>query len=176
MLAELAGEPLVLHAARRIVELDPGRKVAVCTEGGAVAGLLAPLGFEIIYNPAPEGGLSTSLACGIASLKQGAFSAALVSLGDMPFVTLAHLHRLAARFDPVDAPIVASVTDGVALPPAMFACAYFDRLRMLEGDSGARVLLASAAHVAARSDELTDIDTLKDMDAVSRRGGAPIKS
>jgi molybdenum cofactor cytidylyltransferase len=169
-MAELAGEPLVLHAARRIVELDPGRKVAVCTKGSAVAGLLAPLGFEIIYNAAPENGLSTSIACGIASLGHEAFAAVLVCLGDMPFVSLAHLHRLAARFDPVDAPVVASVAAGVAMPPAIFAGAYFDRLRALQGDSGARALLASAARVAAQPDELADVDTVKDLDTLSRRG------
>ncbi|MDB5712877.1 MAG: hypothetical protein JWO15_274, partial [Sphingomonadales bacterium] len=168
-------EPLVLHAARRIAELDPGRKIAVCAEGGTVAGLLAPLGFEIVFNPRPEGGLSTSLACGIASLGQGALSSALICLGDMPFVSLCHLQQVAERFDPVDAPIVASVTNGIVMPPAIFARAYFDRLRALEGDSGARALLASAVHVAARPEELADIDTLKELDAASRRG-APTDS
>ena len=68
LMALLDGEPLALHAARRIVELAPGRRIAVCQSAdGPLAARLAALGFEIAVNPHPERGLSQSLACGVAA-------------------------------------------------------------------------------------------------------------
>ena len=159
LLAELDGEPLLDHAARRIVELEPGQKIAVCSSAqGGPAELLRGLGFDIVLNPQPGRGLSSSLVCGIAGAARGPAEAALVCLADMPFVSLDHLQLLLLRFDPQQAPVVASAKEDVAMPPALFARALFDELRQLSGDRGARSLLATAALVPAAATELTDID------------------
>lgn len=171
LLAVLDGLPLVVHAARRITRLDPGRKIAVCAEG-RVAGLLEPMGFEIVINRAAEQGLSTSLGCGVEAVEQGDCEAALVCLGDMPFVSAGHFGELLARFDPVEAPNIASAANGVAMPPALFARACFDQLRAQRGDRGAGKLLASAVQVPAPPGELADIDTIEDLWGVRpRRAG-----
>ncbi len=162
--APLAGEPLALHAARRIVELAPGRRIAVCPDtGGALARQLAMLGFEIVANPDSDRGLSHSLACGIAAAAQGSETAALICLADMPFVSIGHLRAIVARFDASDAPIVASNDGAASMPPALFARSHFDRLRATEGDRGGKALLADAVLVAATPDELADIDRPEDL-------------
>lgn len=166
LLAPLAGEPLVLHAARRIVELAPGRRIAVCRDaGGTLAQRLTELGFAIAVNPHPDRGLSRSLACGVAEAARGPAAAALICLADMPFVTAAHLQRLLARFDPDTAPVVASGDGEAAMPPALFARAMFDRLCAGEGDRGGKVLLAGAAIIPASPGELRDIDRPGDLPA-----------
>jgi len=166
LLTLLAGEPLALHAARRIVELAPGRRIAVCHDGrGMLAQQLAAQGFEIVVNPHPERGLSQSLACGIAKAALGPEGAALVCLADMPFLSAGHLRNLLARFDPSAAPVVAS-TNGVAtMPPALFDRALFEKLQGGEGDRGGKALLTDAALVHARADELLDIDRPDDLPA-----------
>jgi molybdenum cofactor cytidylyltransferase len=164
LFAPIDGEPLLVHAARRLVELKPARLIAVCGDAqGAAAILLTPLGFEIVVNPNPERGLSSSLACGIEKARDGAAEAALICLADMPFVTLRHLEALLARFDPAHAPIVASGRGGIAMPPALFARSLFDQLAQAEGDRGGRTLLRSASLVEAPASELVDIDLPKDL-------------
>ena len=164
LLAPLAGEPLALHVARHIVELAPRRRIAVCRDDdGALARLLVAQGFEIVVNPHPEHGLSRSLSCGIAEAARGPDVAAMVCLADMPFIGARHLRKLIARFDPVAAPVVASTNGDAAMPPALFARALFDTLRRGEGDRGGKALLADAALVPARADELVDIDRPDDL-------------
>ena len=164
LLTPLAGEPLALHAARHIVELAPRRRIAVCHDAdGALAQVLASHGFEIVANPHPEYGLSRSLSCGIAEVARGPETAALICLADMPFVGTGHLRNLLARFDPLDAPTVASTNGETTMPPALFSRALFDRLRAGEGDRGGKALLADAALVHARADELVDIDRPDDL-------------
>lgn len=164
LLAPLAGEPLALHAARRIVELAPGRRIAVCPEGdGTLATMLSGLGFDIVVNADAASGLSQSLALGIAAAARGPERAALVCLADMPFVGTGHLQCLLTRFDPIAAPVVASSDGDAAMPPALFARALFDRLRASEGDRGGKALLADAALVTAAAGELADIDRPADL-------------
>lgn len=164
LLAPLAGEALALHAARRIAELAPARRIAVCRDAdGPLARQLGGLGFDIAVNPYSERGLSQSLASGIASAARGTERAALVCLADMPFVGAVHLRRLLARFDPVGAPIVASTDGDAAMPPALFDRSLFDALCAGEGDRGGKRLLAGAALVRASTDELADIDRPQDL-------------
>ncbi|RYD45321.1 MAG: nucleotidyltransferase family protein [Sphingomonadales bacterium] len=164
LLASLAGEPLALHAARHIVELAPRRRIAVCRdEHGPLARLLEAHGFEIVANPHPEYGLSRSLSCGIAEAARGPDAAAMVCLADMPFVGAGHLRNLVARFDPVEAPVVASTNGDATMPPALFARALFEKLRAGEGDRGGKALLADAALVHIRADALLDIDRPDDL-------------
>lgn len=164
LLAPFAGEPLALHAARQIVALAPGRRIAVCHDGGgALAAMLAALDFDIVVNPHPERGLSQSLSYGIAEAARGPEQAALICLADMPFVGARHLGNLLARFDPHDAPVVASSDGETAMPPALFARPLFDRLRAGTGDRGGKALLAGAARVMTSVGELADIDRPEDL-------------
>lgn len=164
LLAPLDGEPLALHAARRIVELAPGRRIAICPDAhGMLARALASHGFEIVANPHPERGLSQSLSLGIAAAARGPEAAALICLADMPSVSAGHLRSLIARFDAEDAPIVASTNGEATMPPAIFARSQFEALRDGTGDRGGKALLAGAALVRAGADELIDIDRPSDL-------------
>ncbi|WP_089216830.1 nucleotidyltransferase family protein [Sphingopyxis indica] len=159
----LGGVPLALHAARRIADLDAGVRIAVCAEESPLAGEFARLGFAIKVNAEPELGLSHSLALGIEAAAVAGARAALVLLGDMPFVRTDHLRALLAGFDPDEAPVVASAREGIAMPPALFARSLFDTLRDSSGDRGGRALLGAARLVAAPAAELADIDRPADL-------------
>ena len=156
LLADLRGQPLVLHIAARLARLGFGTRIAICSDD-RVAALLGDAGFQIVPNPAPERGLSQSLALGIGALPEDA-DAALICLGDMPAVPEAHVDALLARFDPDRAPVVASARGGRPMPPALFGRSLFPALRTQTGDRGARDLLAAAAHVPASPSWLADID------------------
>ena len=166
LLAPLSGEPLALHAARRIVELTPGRRIAVCLDDqGMLARQLAAEGFEIVVNAHPERGLSQSLSRAIAEAALGPEVAALICLADMPFVSTGHLRELLARFDPSTAPVVATTNGTATMPPALFARALFEKLQGGGGNRGGKALLADATLVHAHADELLDIDRPGDLPA-----------
>ena len=163
LLVPLDGMPVALHAARRLAELGMASRIAVCRPKSSLTPELAALGFEIVVNPDSARGLASSLALGIARAEATGAAAALVALGDMPFVSADHFTALLASFDPVNAPIVASDRTGVAMPPALFDKAFFQPLRESEGDQGARALIRTAVLVAAGRHELADIDRPEDI-------------
>ena len=164
LLARMGGMSVALHAARTVTELAPARQIAICPDSdGALAHMLAGEGFDIIANPDAERGLSESLRLGIAAAQAGPEQAALLCLADMPFVRAEHLAALLARFDPHDAPVVASGRDGVPMPPALFARSLFAELADARGDQGGRSLLASAVLVPAPAAQLGEIDRPGDL-------------
>ena len=80
----------------------------------------------------------------------------------MPFVTGDHLGKLLADFAQSGG-IVVSAREGRAMPPAVFSFDSLKALTLLQGDAGARGLLADARLVAGDDHLLMDIDTVEDL-------------
>ena len=97
-------------------------------------------------------------------------------MGDMPAVDASLLVRLIAAFDPgEDRAIIVPVHAGKRGNPVLWARRFFDEMRELSGDAGARALFAPYAEliceVEAGSDApLTDIDTEQALSAFRDRG------
>ena len=163
LLVQLQGMPVALHAAARLSEIGAGRGIAVCRAASPLAEELAARGFDVVVNPDPARGLSSSLALGVRRAQLVGAKAALVALADMPFVSAGHFAALLASFDPDTAPVVASERAGVPMPPALFSRLVFDDLCAAKGDRGARNLLQRAVRVAADPHELADIDRPEDI-------------
>ncbi|WP_404712018.1 nucleotidyltransferase family protein [Sphingomonas sp. MMS24-J13] len=152
------GLPLGLHAARMLAPLPFARKVAVTAANGPD---FAAYGFTAIVNRDPAAGQSGSIRLGLAEARTAQPQAVLIALADMPFVPVAHIHALLARFG--GNKVVAS-TDGYRPgPPALFDASFWPILEGLSGDSGARALLRDARLVSASPAELADIDTPLDL-------------
>ena len=100
---------------------------------------------------------------------------ALVLLGDMPAVDALLLDRLIAAFDPAeDRAIIVPVHDGQRGNPVLWSRQFFDEMRGLSGDQGARALFSAYAglicEIEAGSDApLTDIDTREALSAFLAR-------
>jgi molybdenum cofactor cytidylyltransferase len=85
-------------------------------------------------------GLSASLRAGISSI-EGA-DAALVCLGDMPWVAPAHVRAVIDAFDPAAGRAVCvPFFAGKRGNPVLWAARYFPEMQALSGDVGARELL-----------------------------------
>ena len=67
----------------------------------------------------------------------------MVLLGDQPFVTAAIVERLVAEWRTSASPIVAPVYAGQRGNPVLFARAVFPELLAIQGDQGARAVLAA---------------------------------
>lgn len=164
LLAPLCGKPLILHAAAAIARLDCNCRIAVCANE-AVAELLSSRGYCIVSAEGTDAPMSRSLAAGIAEASALGAAAALVCLGDMPFITAAHLDALLRRRRDTLAPVMASSNGKTPMPPAIFDRSCFAALTTLHGDRGAREMLAGAQCVEAPRGTLRDIDTEADLSA-----------
>lgn len=137
--------------------------------GGAeeqVRAALAGLPVLIVTNPSFAEGQSSSLRGGVAALPEGA-AAALVLLGDQPFVTPAIIGQIIAAWRGSDAAIVAPSYGGQRGHPVLFSRAVFPELLATSGDQGARAIVRSnpaRVQLVPFDDErpLIDIDTPED--------------
>lgn len=174
-LLDWGGRPLVRAAAETALaaRLDP----LLVVVGGArveVEAALAGLPLMIVANPDYASGQSSSLRVGIGALGPDA-GAVVVLLGDQPFVTAAIVARLVAEWRASAAPIVAPIYAGQRGNPVLFARALFPELLAIQGDQGARAVLAAdraRIHLVEFEDPrpLADIDTLEDYERLRVKG------
>jgi molybdenum cofactor cytidylyltransferase len=165
LVAMLAGKPLVRHAAEAALA-STARPVIVVTgcEAAAIEAALAGLPLRFAHNARFADGLASSLKVGIDALPATA-AGALVLLGDMPAVKPALIDRLIWAFAAEPAALAATpMIEGRRGNPALLGRALFQAVGALEGDEGARRLLAGAppgAIIAVASDAgaTLDVDT-----------------
>ena len=176
LVAEIDGAPLVRHAVS--AALDLGARPVVVVTGHArdsVMAALAGLNLREAYNADFANGIAASVKTGLAALPPGV-DGALVFLGDMPRVTAALGRRLIDAYaaDPsVDA--VAPLVAGRRGNPVLLARRVFASAMRLEGDEGARKLLAQSrfrvAEFAVEDESAAlDIDTRDALAAMGREG------
>lgn len=166
--ALLGGMMIGEHAARAMAACHCDWHAAVCGDGDSpLVAMLETLDFTRIVNAQPEIGLAHSLSLGASQATDCEADAMLVCLGDMPFVTTAHLDRLIAAFGSAEGQAcIASQNDQIRMPPAIFPKSRFPELVALTGDQGARLLLRDAIGVPTNPLLLGDIDTPGDLAAL----------
>jgi molybdenum cofactor cytidylyltransferase len=176
LVADVGGKPMVRHAVEAALA-SHARPVLVVTghQADHVRAALAGLDVTFVANPDFAQGLSSSLKAGIRAVPTDA-TGALVLLGDMPRIGAAHLDAMIAAFaSEAGAAIVVPMNQGQRGNPVLWPADHFSDMLALEGDAGARSLLARHAHRVREIDlgtdaVLMDVDT---PDALARlRGGA----
>jgi molybdenum cofactor cytidylyltransferase len=172
LLEKIGGRPLV----RIVVDAalaSRARPVLVVTghQRERVEAALAGLPVTFVHNPHFAEGLGTSLKAGIAALPAPA-DGAVVCLGDMPQVDGALIDRLLGAFDPDKGALVVIPTiEGKRGNPVVWSRRFFPDLMAVEGDVGARHLIARYAEAVAEvplsgTAALTDVDTPEALEAV----------
>jgi molybdenum cofactor cytidylyltransferase len=96
-----------------------------------------------------ECGMAHSLRCGLAALEARAPSAALVMLGDTPYITAADLQRLITAWQTAPDTPAAAEYDGTVGAPCILPRAVWPELAELEGDRGAGAWLLGRARQSA---------------------------
>lgn len=176
LLARLADDRGVAETAcaRLLPAVD--RVVAVVpAQPGALEDALRAAGAEVVRCDTAAPGMGVSIACGVSASADAA--GWLVALGDMPLVPTSQ-HRVVADALRAGADIAAPVCQGRRGHPVGFAARFGDELRALDGDEGARAVLArhreALLELAVNDDAgWQDIDTPSDLAAVNRRLGRP---
>ncbi|TKD53226.1 nucleotidyltransferase family protein [Sphingomonas baiyangensis] len=155
-------EPLAFHVVTALEAVPFARRIAVVSGTRLDFGAR---GYEVVRNERADDGQGHSLALCVAAARAAEASAVLVALADMPRVTATHIYRLLDAAEGDDAVVASS--DGVRpMPPALFGAGWFDRLEALEGDAGARRIIAGGRHIVTSPAELVDIDTPADLEAL----------
>ncbi|PLX37753.1 MAG: 4-diphosphocytidyl-2C-methyl-D-erythritol kinase [Hyphomicrobiales bacterium] len=169
----IGGKPMVRIAAEAALA-SAATSVTVVTghEPETVHAALADLDVAFAHNPDFADGLSTSLATGLAALPDDV-DAVVVMLADMPQVTPEIVDRLIAAYDPAaGALIVLPTFEKKRGNPVLWSRRFFDELKAITGDVGARHVLGrypdAIAEVEIGAGVALDIDT---PEALAAAGG-----
>lgn len=161
------GQPLVRHVAATALasQLD-GLVVVLGAVAPAVRATLTDLAGPLQFVTCPDyaEGQAASLRCGLAALPAGT-QAALILLVDQPLVTTALINHMLSdwRRDPVALALIPRY-QGQRGNPVLLAASLLPELAALQGDRGARVILANYAEQVRWLDlddpaVVTDLDT-----------------
>lgn len=168
LLLPLGGRPVVRHVAERVLaaRLEPVIVVAG-TEHRAIGAALAGLSIRLVVNPHPEAGQSSSIRVGVEALPSGT-QAALVALGDQPFLAQEVIPALLDAVERTGKPIAAPRYRDGRGNPVLFTREIFPELDCLSGDQGARsVVDRDPSRVALVDFDFPmpqDLDTPEDYD------------
>ncbi len=138
--ADLRGKPVLAHVVDAVAAAGLAPPVVVIGhDRRAVQAALAGRDVRFVFAADHAQGLSRSLRAGIAAVACEA-QAALILLGDMPFVPPAMLRRMAAEAS--EDAILVPRRGGQPGNPVLWGRTWFPRLVTLGGDVGAKSLIA----------------------------------
>jgi molybdenum cofactor cytidylyltransferase len=165
LLAEITGKPLARIAAEAALK-SRAHPVIVVTghQGETVRKALQDLPLQFAENPDFADGLSTSLRTGLSALPAD-IDGAVVLLADMPQVDSILIDKLISAYDPDRGGLIAvPVMAGKRGNPVLWSRRFFPELMQLDGDVGARHLIAKYSEAVVEvpvtgTAALTDIDT-----------------
>ena len=180
LLAELGGKPLVRLVTEQALASKAERVIVVTGhQADQVEKALRGLKVTFVRNPDFADGLATSVKSGISATPDTA-DAAVICLGDMPLIDAHLVDRLIEAFAPDRGNlIVVPVSDNRRGNPVLWSRRFFNELMALDGDIGARHLIARHAEAVAEvpvegNSAFLDIDTPQALAAAQRR--SPVTS
>jgi molybdenum cofactor cytidylyltransferase len=165
LLEHLRGKPLVRIVAEQALASKASRVLVVTGHmADDVKAALRGLDVTFVANPHFATGLASSVKAGISAVPADV-DGAVVCLGDMPLVDTGLIDRLVDAFAPDKGALIAiPVSEGRRGNPVLWSRRFFDELKTLEGDVGARHLIAKHSEVVTEvladgQSAFLDIDT-----------------
>ncbi|HEX2631414.1 MAG TPA: molybdopterin-binding/glycosyltransferase family 2 protein [Bradyrhizobium sp.] len=165
LLAELGGKPLVrIVTEQALASRAQGVIVVTGHQADDVQKALHGLKVTFAHNPDFAEGLAGSVKAGIAAVPSGA-DGVVICLGDMPLIEARLIDRMIESFAPDRGNlIVVPVSDGRRGNPVLWSRRFFNELMTLDGDIGARHLIAKHGEAVAEvpvegHSAFLDIDT-----------------
>jgi molybdenum cofactor cytidylyltransferase len=134
---------------------------------------LQGLKITFVHNADFAGGLATSVKAGISAVPNDA-DGAVICLGDMPLISAHLIDRLIETFAPDGGNLIAvPVSDGRRGNPVLWSRRFFSELMTLDGDIGARHLIAKHNEAVAEvpvegPGAFLDIDTPQALEQAQR--------
>jgi molybdenum cofactor cytidylyltransferase len=174
LLAEIDGKKLVRIATEQVLASKASEVIVVTGhQAELVEQALEGLNVKFVRNPDFAGGLASSVKAGIAAVPDSA-DGAVVCLGDMPLISAKLIDQLIETFAPDRGHLIAvPVSEGRRGNPVLWSRRFFKELMTLDGDVGARHLIATHAEAVAEvpvdgQSAFLDIDTPQALEAARR--------
>lgn len=122
---------------------------------------------EFVENKNWKRGLGTSISCGVgyALSKWGNLNGLLVMLADQPLIDTSYLNLMIEKFETSEKGIIATKYKSRVGVPAIFSFTYFQELKELHDDFGAKKMIAKFKDDIFEMEgrgKTEDIDTLED--------------
>jgi molybdenum cofactor cytidylyltransferase len=155
------GNTTVLETTIANVQRSAASEVVLVLGAAADRIRLQP-GIHTVFNPNYEQGMASSLQAGISALSP-AITAALIVLGDQPFVQPATLDQLISSHHHAGDSILIPTWQGTRGNPVLIPRGLFPEVMQLEGDTGCRVLFGRHPE-ALENIEVEDEGILLDID------------
>ena len=179
LLADLGGKPLVRTVTEQALA-SKAQSVIVVTghQAEQVEKALQGLKVKFVRNPDFAEGLASSVKAGVTAVADNS-DGAVICLGDMPLISSNLIDRLIEAFAPDRGHLIAvPVSDNKRGNPVLWSRRFFNELMTLNGDIGARHLIARHSEAVAEVPvedfgAFLDIDTPQTLEA-ARRGEALI--
>ena len=174
LLAELGGKALVRTVTEQALASKASSVVVVTGhQAEQVEKALAGLHVKFVRNPDFAEGLASSVKAGVAAVPADA-DGAVICLGDMPLISSGLIDRLIGTFAPDRGNLIAvPVSDGRRGNPVLWSRRFFNELMTLDGDIGARHLIAKHGEAVAEvpvegHGAFLDIDTPQALEEAQR--------
>ncbi|HXQ08972.1 MAG TPA: molybdopterin-binding/glycosyltransferase family 2 protein [Bradyrhizobium sp.] len=174
LLAELGGKTLVrIVTEQALASKAKGVIVVTGHQAEQVEKALQGLNVKFVRNPDFAHGLASSVKAGVAAVP-GDADGAVICLGDMPLIDARLIDRLIEAFAPDRGNLIAvPVSDGRRGNPVLWSRRFFNELMTLDGDIGARHLIARHSEAVAEvpvegHGAFLDIDTPQALAAAQR--------
>jgi molybdenum cofactor cytidylyltransferase len=175
LVAPLDGRPMVRWSAEALASAVDAAYVVVPSQDREIRAALRGLRLHWVENADATEGMASSIRAGVATLPAEA-EAVVITLGDQPLIDGNIIRNVLAAWrtaPPRIRAVAAEYEDGRG-HPVLFGAALFADLKALEGDRGARELLASLgeslAVVRATGVRPADVDTPDALAALERGG------
>lgn len=168
LLLPLKGKSILRHVTETALTSTCDAVVVVLgAHAEQLRGEVEGTGASIVINPDWQEGLSTSIRAGVeaASSLSEDLEAVLLLLADQPLVSVETIDRLIQTFRATGKAMIASAYSGTMGPPILFARPLFIELLTLEGDKGAKDVLARYPEqvvTVPAPEAAVDIDTIED--------------
>ncbi|MEL6860411.1 MAG: NTP transferase domain-containing protein [Pseudomonadota bacterium] len=169
LLAEIDGQSVLARTAAQPFDDEMVTKVAiVAPDRPRRKEVLQAAGWQVVENPDADQGQASSIIAGIDAIEATQnVDQIMVLLGDMPFVSRAHLEAIHLRASAASITAIMSESDGTLLPPALFKRVHFEALSDLSGDRGAKAVFLSlglgAERISLPTAQAIDIDRVEDI-------------
>jgi molybdenum cofactor cytidylyltransferase len=164
--ADIGGETMIALAVRRATsQCAAGVIVVAGASYDEFAPLLDDLPVRVIRNHQWREGMSSSIRSGMAGVSENS-AGVLLMLCDQPAVTAEDLSCLTSTWRRAPRQIAAARYAGILGVPAIFPPQYWQQLRDLKGQGGAKQIILAAKAVSAVDlpAAAIDIDTPEQLD------------
>ncbi len=169
LLARFDGVPLLRKSILSAIESDCQTVVVVIgAQHSVLKETIADLDVRVVENLGYSSGMASSIRVGVMAAEQDKPHGILIALADMPAIQIAQQDSLIAAFrEHRDKSVKRATANGRPGNPVIFPSFWFERLKGLAGDVGARALLqdnvAAIVDVEIGEVALVDVDTPEDL-------------